>query len=382
MKKETLLCAIFPLLLLTAGCKDDRRPVDELAIAANLTIVQAENPADGIRAQIVRPVFEPHRAADALITHGAGQDLVAAMHDIQSKEVKRVVLGKLRTVFLGLSLAEAGIYPILRQIDEIADFDARAHFAVYEGQLEDIENTLLPENTRIGLVFSDTFEMAREAQLIPSTNFAEIMKVLANPGKELVLPLVHIDAEGREFHIGGLAVFRGGRMVGRLGSREVAAYFLLSEPVNMLSVDIPAEELALPEYRRLSFTVRGLRRQARVRLEDGKPVIDVRLRLTVDLAVNLPEAIEASDKYQKRPLEKEQIDQFSQAIGLYVEKITQQLVDRAQQEFHSDLFGFGKAVRAQQNRYFQSVEWSEEFPAAEVSVDAAVTIRQFEAYGL
>ncbi|MGI5840564.1 MAG: Ger(x)C family spore germination protein [bacterium] len=380
MKK--FLCFFLALALLSAsGCRDDRKPVDQLSLVSFLSFGPAREPGNKYRVHIIRPLFEPTREKDAFITHSEGTGLFDALETIQRREIKLLVFGKVRTVSINEQLAVDGINPILRQLDNIADFSVRAYIIVNQGETEDIEAVNLAENRRTGFAVADTIQTARDKQLVPLRNFTDTMKLLASPYQELTLPLGAFDLAENEFGVGGTAVFRRDRMVGKLTQHETMIYSLLAETVNILSIVIPPAEIGNSDFIQLAFTVRHLRRDVRVHLEGNRPVLTVRLRPTVDLKDYVEKELEEPDRYWKNTVDSEQLARFDAIITKYLKKKTNELIAKAQQEFRSDIFGFGKAVKVQQNRYFNSVEWLDEFPDAKITVDVDVTIRQFEGFG-
>ncbi len=376
MRRITLMACLC-LLLTSAGCHD-RRPVDTLGIVASLSFDLAAGGELNVVAY--RPLFEVTSREHAHVLTTTAPTLVGAMSAFERKENKRLVTGKTRSVFFGRDLAEAGILPLLSQLDQVSDFSTRAALAVVDGPAIDIVRFQPPEDQRVGLFVSDTLDQASTRQIIPKITFADAMIRLGSTESDLYLPLVAylMDKEHHELDMKGLAVFRRGQMVGTLDLSEAVPVWLLTQRVSEVTYDLPPAELADSPFSLLSFTLRGKRLRVDTEAGGRNPGISIRLQVTLDLVNFLTREGAAQPDYERPEMTPELLAQTEAFLAEYLRQQIVNVVGRCQTEFGADIFGFGERFRVQHLAEYQKRPWKEVFPQATVKCEVSVHLREFE----
>jgi len=167
----------------------------------------------------------------------------------------------------------------------------------------------------------------------------------------------------------GTAVFRGSKMAGTISGEETRYYLMLRgefENGFFNFVDPIIHEPAL-----IGFAVRQARspKYATHINEDGTTTIDVDIYLEADLSAMLKDINYESPEL--KPV-------IEEAFSTYIRHGCQNLIKRTQEEFKTDVFGFGFHLK----RHFWTVQtwhdfnWLERYPEAQVNVTVHTRVRR------
>lgn len=374
MIKRLLYIAIITSSMLLSGCWD-RRPVDKLGIISNITIEKLDD--ERIKLNIVRPTFEIDKKELTHNTTVEANSISEALNELQKKGSKTYVLGQVNTLLIGKDIAADGIEDLLFQLDHITDFKKQALLSILDSTIEDLKKFEGPQQERIGILILDTIESSVKRQQIPETKFHQIMNIYSLEGKEIVLPSISIDSNDNNVVVQSLVVFKGDKMVGKIDITESIPYMIISSPqVNELLINIPSEYTIEYGLDKLSVIIRDSKAKIKTKIEEGIPVIHVDIELLVDEHSYITK--DALDtEFNNVSMDNENIIKYTEnAISNYLENATLQLIKKTQQEFESDIFGFGEKVRVQNNQYFKSINWKEEYPKAQITCSYTVNLRK------
>ncbi len=173
---------------------------------------------------------------------------------------------------------------------------------------------------------------------------------------------------GNKIEFIGAAVFRGPKMVGTINGSETVI-------LNILRGWYKEGFFAFPDPgRRDRFVILRLlaerKPHIKVSLDDeGLPAIKVRVPLDAEII-----SIQSGINYE-RP---DKLPVLEQAVNRQLEERTRRLIRKTQEEFCSDIFGFGLKARRLASTYSQweKMNWPELYPGATVSVTFDTKIRR------
>lgn len=172
---------------------------------------------------------------------------------------------------------------------------------------------------------------------------------------------------GINFGAMGAAAFRGQVMVGEMTGDEVVAWGMLTGKyrTSIMSLIDPL----VPDTVLSATVSEGRKPRVRVRLEDGKPYIDVEVTLEGDIL-----GIQSLIDYQ-------QPDKQPVLEAAYTEKLAgliNGIIKKSQEEFRSDIFGFGLYARRLYltQEQWKAVHWEEIYPEAEINATVNFKIRR------
>lgn len=165
----------------------------------------------------------------------------------------------------------------------------------------------------------------------------------------------------------GVAVFVGDKMVGDLDSYETTYLLMIlgKFPKGALSFEDPEN----PE-KAIVLDMRNSRKpKVKAYFKEGKPVIDLEVRLEADI-----ETIQSRTNYEN----KKGIKRLNEYTGQILQEGMKKLIKKTQQEYKSDIFGFGRYMAAKFSTIqdFEKYNWLSRYPDAEINVKSTVEIRR------
>lgn len=372
MRRILILVLIITLSTIT-GCWD-QRPVDELSIISNIAI-EKSNSSEKIQFSVIRPTFEKDKKEFTHKTTVEATSIIEAMNEVQKRGSKTYVLGQVNNVLLGKELASAGINDILSQLDHINDFKTHSFLAILDNTISDLEQFEPPQQERTGILLLDTIQASIEEQQIPETKFHQIMSIMLLEGREIVLPVIKMSESDHNVIVESLGIFKDDKMVGTIGIFEAIPYMIITSPdVYAVVVNIPSEETKHYGIENLSVVIRKKKMKIETSIKEDIPIIHADIALSVDIhsyspskSADIEQGITFMDKESV-------IKKIENSIATYLENETKKLVERTQDEFESDIFGFGEKVRVQNIEYFKNIDWMEEYPNAIITCSYKVTL--------
>lgn len=165
----------------------------------------------------------------------------------------------------------------------------------------------------------------------------------------------------------GLAVFDGTKMVGELNGTEATSYLIASGEYknSYMTFDDPQmmgkfistniSQSRIPEYK--------------INLDNGKPVIDVNIKLEGDFL-----SIQSGINYENDP----QRTQFETSAEKYFEKEISKFLDKTSQELGCDICSFGKFAKKKflTNDEWVGFQWLKKYKETKFNVDVDLKIRR------
>jgi len=167
----------------------------------------------------------------------------------------------------------------------------------------------------------------------------------------------------------GTAVFRGDKMVGTLNGEETRFYLMLRGQFENGFLLILDPLVAEPSGIGLSVHQARSPKYATRFNEDGSVTVDVDIYLEADLAAMLS-GINYESPGNKPILE--------EAFSENIREGCQKLIERTQEEFKSDIFGFGEQVKGHfwTVQSWRNFDWLQKYPEAQVNVTVHTRIRR------
>ncbi|MGP4076849.1 Ger(x)C family spore germination protein [Halobacillus sp. K22] len=378
------LLFIFICLLLLTGCWNSRE-LDELGIVVTLGIDKTEEGEYILSVQVINP---SEIATDAPTTRPpvstystTGRTLFEAFRRLTTQSPRKVYLSQLRLVVLGTAVAEEGVMPVLDLL--YRDHEFRTSFYVTVAKNAPVESMLsiitpyekIPANKIMNSIESAEQHWAATK----GVSIDKVISSIRNPGEDPVMSGVILIGEEdigtninnvenvdspTKLEIDELGVFKGDKLTGWLNEKESQGLNFATGNVQSTVVTHPCEDEGTlsVELLRTSADMKG-------KIKNDQPVIDIKVEAEgnvgeVDCRVDLskPEALEKINKEAEKKI---------------IESI-QATLAKAQQEYGSDIFGFGGVIHRDHPKYWKKVEkeWDSYYQDVEVNIDANVKIRR------
>ncbi|MCL4440063.1 MAG: Ger(x)C family spore germination protein [Firmicutes bacterium] len=316
---------------------------------------------------------------------------IAAFNIMNVERSRQISLLHTNAFIISEDLAREGLAPYLNPLNRFRETRGTAFVYISRGKASDFMEKNRPE---LEATPAKQYELiSRSFRLHALTSVVQFHKFYAGTksrDRQPVAPLVDINNKGLErgastpgalgdYLAGdmpsnkgesqflGTAVFRMDKMVGTLTGNE-------TRYLNMLTGEMHFSFLVLPHHLKENSVVGVSLLQARkpvikVSTEGERPIINIELFVEPAL-VGTPSGTSYENNVHMGVIEKE----ISRALS----EGCRQVVARSQEEFRSDIFGFGRYARKNflTVQQWRGYDWLGKYPGAEVEIKVNVRIRR------
>ncbi|QBP39882.1 Ger(x)C family spore germination protein [Paenisporosarcina antarctica] len=375
---------MFVLLILSfflTGCWD-RRELNDLGIIIALGIDKVEDEYQ-VTAQVVVPsensVKSSTGRSPVTLIHANGKTVYEAFRKMTKETPRKIYPGHLQMLVLGEELSREGIGESLELLAR--DWELRSDFYVVVAKNKSAEEILNVSTTIESIPANKMFNTLKTSERAwGATNgitIDELIADLTSEGKEAVLTGIQVIGNqelgssrqnvesitpAARIQYDQLAVFKKDKLVGWLTEQESKGYNDITNSVKttVTPISCPNEGKATIEITRLNSEVKG-------NVSKGKPEVDINIKIEGNVGEVL---------CQINLSEPETIDEVEKITEKEVEETVNQTVKTLQQQYETDIFGFGEAVhRSNPNEWKKLKEhWEEEFSNLTVNVKVDVKL--------
>lgn len=419
MKKLNLLLASVLLCILPSGCNIDGTEVDNqvytLVMGCDLA---AENK---IRITIQFPTYKSGGGggASGMEKKGGGggeggnknivdgsivetieaPSILEALDLFSTSTTRRVSFVHIKAIIFSEDMARQGIRNFLEPIARFRETRRIMQVIVCKGSAEDF---IRENKTNIGDNISKAMELsamqANHTGLFPDASFQSYYTAIVSPYSQPYAiyaglndmnnlkpirqddnpaspfrPLTDIypgevpRQSDRKIEFLGTALFNGDKMVGTLSSAETRFFLMVTGEYQRGIITIEDRNSpgkAIPLDLRL-----GRKPVIKASFVNGKPVINIRLNVEADLG-----AIQSRIQYERL----DKLGDLNNQIKAMVYDGVTRTVKKVQQNWNTDIFGFGRAVA--RNFFtvteFEKYNWLSHFKDAQINVDVTANVRR------
>lgn len=366
--------AIALCLGILTGCWD-RKEMDELAFVMASGLDLAENGELVTSLQIALPIALPTpvqskgKKSFVVITE-EGKDGIDTLNKEQQQLSRTIKLGHRRVIVIGESLGRHGLNQVLDTLMRSPESRYNSYIVTaYGTTAKEVLSTpyLLEEIPADGInnILKNDSTLAVKAD--------EFLDALAAHGKSPVTTGIQLtkDATGNPtFQLDKIAAYRGNKLVGFLSGDEQKAFRLFRENIHALSWAVQFVP-PNPEYKgTVNMSVLKVKRDIHTRMIEEKPAITVHLTVTGIISANDTDLDMTNPEVHDR-LEREYEDELKKAMH--------SAVSLSQQEFKSDIFGFGRKVHIDYPYTWKKLkeQWDTMYSTIPVEVNIDVRIERF-----
>ncbi|MDD3947671.1 MAG: Ger(x)C family spore germination protein [Clostridia bacterium] len=154
----------------------------------------------------------------------------------------------------------------------------------------------------------------------------------------------------------GLGVMKDDKLVGYLDKTETRTYLMIADTIKTATVSVPIDE----NY--IAAKVLKISPDIKTSMKDGKVKIQIDYNMKLMLKENHTD-FDITDP--------ESVERAEQAVNSFFEDETKRSIARVQQEYKSDIFGFGRYFHKQNSSLWKEIksQWDDVyFPNAEIVV--------------
>jgi len=380
-----LLFGLLSLAWLT-GCWDRKEP-EQLALILAMGFDLDEKTGDfKLIAQIANPLGMGGEGPEGgggggtqeavWVVAASGETPFMASRNLITKSTRQIEYSHTAAVLFSEDIARQGLQPLVDYMDRERQFRLVAHPFVVEGDVRKALEADFPleEMGAVGFV-RHHFYTSQQSGATRDVILRNLFHTFTQPGWEATLPRLHLitDEEGKliqeaPVEVTGAAVFKRDRMVGWLNEKETRGLNWVLNDLNraFYVLDSPVEE-----GRPSTVEILQVSSRMRARVQGD--------RVTITLE------IEADGRLQETMTEKDWLSRDSDLTQSLDRRLAQAIrndiqlaVKTAQQEFNSDIFGFGNLLYRTLPRDWRrlSGRWDEIFPRVQVNILVDANVRR------
>lgn len=383
-KKMQLALLMICCLLVLSGCWNSRE-LDELGIAVSLGLDKNEEGDYLLSVQVINPseiATEAPTTRPPVSTYTTtGETLFEAFRRLTTKSPRKIYFSQLRLVVVGTKLAEEGIMPALDFF--YRDHEFRPSFYVMvakNASVEDMLSVITPfEKIPANKIMNSIDNVMNNWGASQGVSLDKLISAIRSPGEEPALGGIILEGSAdigtnmsnvenvdapTKLEIDHIAVFKSDKLAGWLTEEESQGLNFVKGNVNSTILTSPCEDEG-------TLSVEILRSQPIMvaKMKGDKPSITIDIHAEgnigeVDCKVDLgkPNAIKKINKEAEKNIK---------------EKV-QSAITVAQEEYASDMFGFGNVVERDEPKYWKKAknDWESQFKDLDITVKVKVAVRR------
>ncbi|MBZ9686751.1 Ger(x)C family spore germination protein [Clostridium estertheticum] len=284
---------------------------------------------------------------------GIGNDIESARANIEQEVTQTFFLGETRVVVFGKSYAENGIASYLSRID--STYDYRKNLIVVISREPAKKILSYPGNRKLGTGFyiEDNIKILTKNSAAIYTKIMDMISYKNIEGVGFFIPYIGIEKEGIRYL--GLGVMKNFKLVDFIKVKDTTGilYLLNEKP-------ILTESISLNDNKNKSiFKVFAKKRNIKTDYKNDKVIINIDLNLDASLQY----------QYDMKPISDENKKELQNKISENVKKDILENIDRSQNDYACDTFGFMNYFRAQNPKIYKTINWKHKYTSAEVNVN-------------
>ncbi|MDB4867612.1 MAG: hypothetical protein JWR03_1945 [Cohnella sp.] len=392
--KIVWLC-IFPIFLLT-GCWD-KFELEEQAYVVALGLDKASDNLLSVTFQIANPQVGSTNKGEAPNEPPSDSisfvvpDIISAKELANSVVSRRVNFGHLRTIIVGEKLAVTSEFQHIIGTS-LRDPELRREINLIispENASEFIKNNKPKMETRPHKYYAFMTQRWRETGEVPYSTLNRYYSRVAgelylaiyattqkydqrgSPNEDNYLAGQVPQKGGDPVQMIGSAVFKNGRMIGKLTGEETRYALVLRRRALAHTIVASYADPLNSKYR---YTVRLVRRgntQIKVDVKQDPPVVNVNVPLICQV-LSIPSLIDYPRDTHKQKVLKASLEEIMQSKAM-------QLVQKTQRQYEAEPFLWYNAARMKfwTLREFEAYHWEDRYSRAKVNVDFDIRIEMF-----
>ncbi|WP_078554109.1 Ger(x)C family spore germination protein [Bacillus alkalicellulosilyticus] len=382
--KKLLLLLFVCIFLLQTGCWD-RQELNEIAIVTGLAVDLGENGHYVLSVEILNPpALDPQTGGDrtaSIVYSFRGQSIAELFHKMNVAYTRTLIYSHMRTVVISEEVAKDGIAEFLDLLER--DREVRNDFniiTVSNANASDVLKITYPIQQVSTMKLNTQLQtMVEEWSGDPEIRLKDIIESLVAKGGEPVCAAVKIEGSSEKgssmentktispdaiVTLDGLSVFKGDNHIGKMELRDTRNYMWLTGKLRKTTMIVPCEDGKF-----VTATLKRSKTNVEAKYVNGIPTFHVSI---------VVEGKVAASQCGLDFMEVDTIRDIEKKVAHSIESELRKTVETVQDEFQSDIFGFGEKMRIQDYENFLKVQdhWNEEFARAKITFDITAKIRR------
>ncbi len=360
--KLVIILSLF--LIVLSGCWDSVELEEQFLVWGMGWDIDEENP-NLMTLTLSAPSTTEGAPEPYIAVSSSGYSVEEGRKNIQKQLQYTIEMGHLRVLVISEDFAKQGILKFMDSLGRNPRIGRETKLVVTAGKAKDLWDLEHPSNLLPADYLVELLKVNAKQGITADITFRDFFEAISNEGQEPVTSFIRMSKDAKMFNAAGLAVFKEDKMIGKLMDIEVQAFqFIIGKCKNGT---ITVGESTKPGSNSITFCHRRGGSKVKTEIINGEPHIYLKVELEGDISEYTAD---------KPTVDEEVIEKAETAVTLRVKKEVEKVIEKAQKEFESDIFGFGLYFKAYHNNYWKSHDWAKEFPEANVHVDVRVKIRR------
>jgi spore germination protein KC len=383
MKQKMIIFLFMPFIFVgLTGCWSATE-LDELGIAGAIGIDKVDDQYK-VSVQVLNPseiAAQTRTTRTTVSTYSiTGETIFEALRKMTTKAPRKTYVSHVRVVVFGEELAKDGIKNVLDFLSRDYEFRTDFYIIVAKGETaENVLKVLTPvENIPPNKMYSSLEISERYWAPTKGVNLDELISNIISDGKNPVLTGISILGDPEEgnsidnvqrvaspttLQYTGIAAFKEDKLVGWLNMDESKGFNNITDNVTDTVFGVSCGDgQAVLEVIRSRTKVTG-------KMEGGIP----KIKIDLTSEANIGEVTCGLDITKK-----ESIIELQKKAEAYFKENIEIAINKAKEDFGSDIFGFGEAIHRGDPKSWKSVKdnWDETFKNVSVDIMVNVDIRR------
>jgi len=376
MKKIEKIIYIFILLIacfLFTSCWNYRE-INELNIinGFSVDVGEKDNKYD-LTAEILAPKLAIGRdKIKSRFVESQGETIFKAVRKLIEVDGKKAYWSHAKVMIVSKDVAEKGLISVIDFPDR--NPEPRADMDIIVADMDKAKDVFKLYGEDISVVsfkLEETLKNEGHISTYKGVSLWSFTRALNGEGISPVAPIIYLSEEGGKKipKLGGVAVFKVDKMIGKLSEEETEFFSLLNPRIKGGVLVIHNE-------------VDGKVVNVSLKILNGKttrkPIyingtITMKINVVVDVTIG---EIGGSEDFIKKDMRKE----LEKKSETYIEKGINNLIIRVQEQYSSDIFGFGNDIKNNIPDLWKNSEnnWNEEFKNLRFETVVSVNIKRSE----
>ncbi|WP_175639040.1 Ger(x)C family spore germination protein [Metabacillus schmidteae] len=375
---------VFFSLCLLSGCWD-RRELKELGIVSAMGIDR--NPDTGeilFTSQVVNPsVLKPEGGSGSpvKIITSTGDTVYKAIRNVNQEFDRNNFYAHNKVIVIGEQLAKEGILPILDAITRGKESRGYVWICIAKGMQA---STILNQNQQgIEQVPANYLESLHENQKlnfdVTVIQLNDFYKKSLSLGTNPVIGVLEMSENPssngsktetvQQVKLTGGAVVKGDKLVGYLNEKEARGYNWIIGEVNSGILTLPSK---LEENKLVSVEIRKTKSKIKPDIKGGKISFAIEIKTSAILVEQ-----QGAGTFKTRKEQYDYLNHIEKGLEKLIEEEVLNVVEKAQQDYQTDIFGFGTHLNKKDPKIWKDVkdQWLEDqFQNATVNVKVQADI--------
>jgi spore germination protein KC len=353
-----------------AGCWNYRE-IDDLAIVAGMAIDKSEDERYSMTVEIVEFSGQQEAREVSRVVTIEGRTIFDTARNGIAVLGKKLYWSHTHAVIVNEKVAEEGI---IKVIDWFArDAETRADVNIFVSRGQSAKDVLKAREDKAHIKAFELREMIDNQQQLakaPQIEIWEIANRIASKGTAAIAPVIELEkVDGRSApRISGTAVFKGDKLIGFMDEEETKDMLFIQDEIKGGLLITVARENKEKEEVPMALEIFKSKTKVKPRVQDGNINFKVDIETTVALA-----ELEGTEDY----IDETKRKQLEESVEKAMEERIGRLIKKVQQQYGTDIFGFGDILRRDKVKAWHSLggNWEDKFENMRVDVTVKVHIK-------